>query len=503
MAGTKVQGPLSEAESDEEQPLVPRSTISGLHAIITRCWHINFPYRLLEISEKGAIFVILLNTLIILSASACVLNFVIEPLSLRIVLFSILAGCALLLSPVIALLSECYFGRYKVLQTSLYALLLAIVLIRLTIVTMPISTWYVVCLVLMLSIACYASCIIPFAMDQMVEESGEELTFTFYWITWPSVVCALVHVLITRHQLSNSIKLIVGILNYARKHRHPERRSAFTCWEEECASRIDLGKDKYGGPFTVEQVENVKTVLRLIPLLSCILPVNAMGYANTIDTFTALCRLSHLGFWIHFVSFCIVTTALPIYQFFIYPFLYNYIPSMLRRIGCGMFLIVLSQALVSSVSAYVEVQTHSNRTNTPCPVSEEEQHVPVVNWLLIASRFSTGAGVLIVKCTAVEFVIAQSPYQLRGFVTSVCLGVWGIFNLLGLSSNWFVWDCNIHIALSALSLCLFVLFLFVSKRYKLRQRNEVIPYHMFAENQFEKDYRLRREFLEDQTWMFD
>ena len=30
---------------------------------------------------------------------------------------------------------------------------------------------------------------------------------------------------------------------------------------------MDLGKGKFGGPFTIEEVEDVKTVLHFIPLL--------------------------------------------------------------------------------------------------------------------------------------------------------------------------------------------------------------------------------------------
>uniref|UniRef100_A0A1X7VPM4 Uncharacterized protein n=1 Tax=Amphimedon queenslandica TaxID=400682 RepID=A0A1X7VPM4_AMPQE len=41
---------------------------------------------------------------------------------------------------------------------------------------------------------------------------------------------------------------------------------ALTYWEEEAPSRLDLGKDKYGGPFTEEEVEDVKTVFRLLLL---------------------------------------------------------------------------------------------------------------------------------------------------------------------------------------------------------------------------------------------
>ena len=68
-------------------------------------------------------------------------------------------------------------------------------------------------------------------------------------------------------QISNPIKQLIQVLNYARKHTVPERHSALTYWEEDYPSRIDLGKFKNGGPFTVEEVEDAKTVLRLITLL--------------------------------------------------------------------------------------------------------------------------------------------------------------------------------------------------------------------------------------------
>ena len=41
-------------------------------------------------------------------------------------------------------------------------------------------------------------------------------------------------------------------------------RSAFTYCEGDIPSRIDLGKMKYGGPFTTEQVEDVKTLFRVL-----------------------------------------------------------------------------------------------------------------------------------------------------------------------------------------------------------------------------------------------
>ena len=66
------------------------------------------------------------------------------------------------------------------------------------------------------------------------------------------------------HQVKiNTIKTIFKILQYTWMHKYPERRSAFTYWENKEPSRIDFDKQKYGGPFTNEEVEDMKTFFRL------------------------------------------------------------------------------------------------------------------------------------------------------------------------------------------------------------------------------------------------
>ena len=62
----------------------------------------------------------------------------------------------------------------------------------------------------------------------------------------------------------NPFTTVYKVLKYAWQHKCPERRSAFTYWEEDIPPHIDLGKNKYGGPFTTEEVEDVKTFLTLL-----------------------------------------------------------------------------------------------------------------------------------------------------------------------------------------------------------------------------------------------
>jgi peptide/histidine transporter 3/4 len=38
-------------------------------------------------------------------------------------------------------------------------------------------------------------------------------------------------------------------------------------WEDDPPSRMDFGKVKYGGPFTTEQVEDVKTLIKSIGVI--------------------------------------------------------------------------------------------------------------------------------------------------------------------------------------------------------------------------------------------
>ena len=84
------------------------------------------------------------------------------------------------------------------------------------------------------------------------------------------------HLYILRAGL-NPFKNIYKVLKYSWNHKVPEHCSAFTYWEEDIPRRIDLGKNKYGGPFTNEEVEDTKTFLRILPLLLCLFGYHLAG----------------------------------------------------------------------------------------------------------------------------------------------------------------------------------------------------------------------------------
>ena len=67
---------------------------------------------------------------------------------------------------------------------------------------------------------------------------------------------------------ANPVTQIIDVLKYAYHHKFPVRRSALSYYQSNYPSIIDFGKIQYGGPFTNEEIEDTKTVLRLLVLLA-------------------------------------------------------------------------------------------------------------------------------------------------------------------------------------------------------------------------------------------
>ena len=219
--------------------------------------------------------------------------------------------------------------------------------------------------------------IVQYNIDQSVGASADELSAIIYWhfITKPlinffigvgqclikdikfligtyvlsgiavsGVIVSnffLKHWLDTTHYNINPVKVIAKVLNYARKNKYPRNRSALTYWEENYPSRLDLGKEKYGGPFYEEEVENVKTVLRQIPLLICIVGGHLFDDVKWTSYFTHISNESDLPFFSCAISKNMVTNLVTavflfLYQLVIYRCSCKYIPSMLKRIGIGL-----------------------------------------------------------------------------------------------------------------------------------------------------------------------
>ena len=123
------------------------------------------------------------------------------------------------------------------------------------------------------------------------------------------------------------------------------RRSALTYNDEEHPSRIDYGKEKFGGPFLEVEVEDVKTILRMLPLVACV------GVAVGVSSWTPVVvdpAVIQDPYWMCVVGSSVTWLSplifVPVYQHLVYPLFHRCILGLLWRMGFNMFVLVVSHA---------------------------------------------------------------------------------------------------------------------------------------------------------------
>ena len=359
--------------------------------------------------------------------------------------------------------------------------------------------------------AFFTANIIQYIIDQLVGASADELSTVIYWhcATLPimyllqglvscfdvqvdlvifivsGVVVSLVLVShsLFKHKLENisliknPIKLIVRVLCYARKHKYPENRSALTYWEEEAPSRLDLGKEKYGGPFTEEEVEDVKTVFRILPLSIAII-----GYAFSANTNNSsngisllVCLLTY-----HVVNNMCSLLLLIMYLYFIRVFFSKCIPSMLARMSIGLFLAFLS--IICKILPLLGII-----------------------WKDFISELLLGLAYVLINPVSLEFFVAQSPVHSRGMMVGVWYASWQVGSTLSFCIT-FLFDCHtqdicssFYYYLTKASLLLIVLTVFVilAIRYKYRVRENEVNIHQIVDRTYQNYIQQEDKYKND------
>ena len=170
-----------ERDSTETEPLLRNSR--SVWSRKKKRHPCRFSYRLIKIPGKGAVFMILYNVFFsttLLEWNENAHKHSIEHSKLLVIPMSV----SLLFFLSIGLVSETCLGRYKFLTASLYLWLTAIVFMALNVIVSSVTLYLLHLVAVALSTACHLSCVIPFTIEQLVGASGEELSFTIYWITW-------------------------------------------------------------------------------------------------------------------------------------------------------------------------------------------------------------------------------------------------------------------------------------------------------------------------------
>ncbi len=284
-------------------------------------------------------------------------------------------------------------------------------------------------------------------------------------------------------------RIIFQVLRFAWKHKSPLNRSALTYWEEDIPSRLDLGKSRYGGPFTTEQVENVKTILRMFALsvsfgfiFTSLYLFQQFVYVKDFDS-TILASKKCATVLIRSFSYetsLWVVGCIAIYEIFIYPFAVPIIPSSLKRIGIASLLTIV----VNSISLTVSIIDHQKEITDP---DDSE-------WFWILQSLISAPLKSLLLISAIEFVCAQSPYQMKGIMIGYMWSNYygsnivanilaGVFHTLCTGKYCSIIYSSMAMVWSVMGLMLFGC---LAHWYKRRVRDDIATPHKWVEEVYDR-----------------
>ena len=385
---------------------------------------------------------------------------------------------------------------------------------------------------------------LPFALDQMIGASAEQLSAAVHWFFWgfnngvllkdvlecvpipnqlqyldifPVIFLTLATLCLsavlimdclyhkwldTNNKTGNPVKLIFQVLNYARKNKCPRLRSALTYIDEEHPSRIDFGKHKFGGPFTEEEVEDVKTILSLMPpLLSTIgvIFLSDIGPRQTpVANHTIKCVSSQRYCNTSITNFVMI----PVYRFIVYPLARKHIPSLLKMIGAGLIVCLVSTVINTAVTANAFFSQNTTISDTP--------QVPIY-WIPVIEILN-GIGITVTLMYGIEFTMAQTPNRMRGIMMGLVTAMMGwttngivlfqyVVDIFRVSTQ--TYTLYSSLVLPPLAIMMMIIFVIVAKRYKLRERERHVNIQAIVEEHYERYFDQEEEYMREAADMFN
>ena len=316
----------------------------------------------------------------------------------------------------------------------------------------------------------------------------------------------------------NPFKLIYRVFKYAIKHKHPEQRSAFTYCEDELPSRLDFGKSKYGGPFTTEQVEDVKTFFGGLGLVLIVSAVFGMTDEKSFKKAlldvamegkkTDVCPLTFVFTNIYYIT---VMVMIPLNEVIIFPIFHRCTPRITRHwktivgiiLQLGRYIILISLVTVAqhdmNIPAYTNTTLHCIFQDNPLNATVS---LEAADYRLYSiPEFISAISYIMILVGAIEFLCAQIPYSMKGLIVGIFYGSMvlslvlnrAISHIFMLKSS--TWEGRALFSCEFWYLQTKLIFLFiavissllVAVYYKKRKRDDVLPNEqIFAERYYSK-----------------
>ena len=447
-------------------------------------------YRVRWLKNKAAILIIIWSFLVTSVYHLLRNGYSDEPKQQNITVMGIIMVAATLLFPIGGWLADTYFGRYKTIHYSMW--IMWIVTVSGTVselladgnafysshIKRPVM--YVLTVILAIGLGGFQSNIVQLGIDQLTDASTTEITSFITWYTLTPFMsgitlqyatdctidrgsfytktmavalclsialcldCLFHHWLDKEHTNQPSLNLVYKVVKFLVKERH-----SIVVENGTTISRFNVAKHMYGGPFTNQQVEDVKSTLHIIFLIAIcstvaggITPVEyakekvehtMQGWSDKQGLTGCYKRLS-----IRYCDYLFTIAVVVLYEFIIHPLYINFFAKIKITsrflIGIVLFLFRIVALLTIEIAAYGEIGNNINSTvlydDTECIfTTKDKSEVTFVsyNWLL-APGFMSGLSSFLFLASAIEFIWAQTPY----FMSGLALGT--LYAFIGLNT---------------------------------------------------------------------
>lgn len=300
-------------------------------------------------------------------------------------------------------------------------------------------TWYAVSLYIsQVTFQFATNCIIPTTHD----DDGQYLYIKTFVVAL-SLTVALVLDFLFRACLAEepttgqSLSLIFKVIKFSIKHRH-----SFIA-EGDMPSRFNIAKRIYGGPFTSQQVEDVKSILRIIILIAICSVVCAalipVGYATHKIEYDLVKWSKPNGLTgcyermsVYNSDYIFTIGIVVLYEFVIYPLFHKCLPRL--RIASQILLGILLYLLRILALLGIEMAAHTQHLTPKCVFTQDYQAGinTFYKWLLIPN-FTSGLSSFLFILSAIEFIWAQTPYFMTGLAFGIMCSFLALYTFIHLA----------------------------------------------------------------------
>ena len=491
-------------------------------------------------------------------------------------LLEVIAIGQIILFPIGGLLADIKYGRYKIITFSQVKIVIGLsILVIIAIANFKSSNIRnhlydgisgVYFLLLLLGLSGFQSNAVQFGLDQLLDAPSEDLSLFLHWFVWTNnlgemiariigtvffcnktlqeymystaillTLCVwglLIFSCIKRHwfrcepRTQNPYGMVYKVLKFVAKHNKPLRRSALTYCDDIIPSRMDFAKHKFGGPFTTEVVEDVKTFLRILLMLLflslvfycrmsaySLFPLYTLHLTNLVPIRHTSCTVSWLLIQSGNLTYITSFVAIPLHIIIVFPHIQKWMPRILQRFCIGTFLMTLCGCSMAILYGTAISHAQNRNVNITCLFTAEFRanhntsqtlELPVLP--LILPNILAGLALPVINITIFEFISAQSPHTMKGLLLGVFYTFRGLFTLLGciviypftatvldkgLHASPFL-ECGFlfYLLNAALCLCSLCMALKCKRWYKYRQREEKPYDQTYVENYY---YRYARK----------